>query len=151
LLEAPRAPVEAPLTDAEAGILLYIAARLLFNISGGHKRVLGVLSSRAAFLSALDADALVVWPLTLRVGPAQGTLRVWAPAAATLPPALSATPRALAALPLALHLCRGWTALRPSELMGLRPGDAVLIDRPTPPDALFALLQGARRELFWVA
>ncbi len=148
-------PIEAPLAEGEAGVLLYLAARLLAELGGSH-RVVAVLGSRAGLRKALDEGDLAFWPVRVRVGArsgvaTEGTLRVWLsePSGASVesPPSPSPAPAALAALPVGLRLFRGRARLRVDELGELDVGDAILFDEAAEEGELFAEVEGSRRAL----
>ncbi|MBC7171357.1 MAG: FliM/FliN family flagellar motor switch protein, partial [Polyangiaceae bacterium] len=140
-------PVDAPLSEGEAGVLLYLAGALVAALAEGEYHVVGMLTSRASVRAALAEGDLSFWPIRLRIGSVEATLRLWLPEHF---PALAVprrAPPALAALKLELRLFRGRARLVAHELASAAAGDILLLDEPAPVGELFGEVIGSKRTL----
>jgi type III secretion protein Q len=134
----PSHPIGRPLDELSAGVLAYLAARLL-AAGATDLRVRAVVHHRdqAASLleGALGPARVLVWPFALQLGGEHlGLLRLLVPEAslrelARAPSTRAQTPAALRALPLCLCAHAARTSLRRDELAALRTGDVIVPER----------------------
>lgn len=127
--DAPLAP--GALGDVERGVLAYAVARLLAHTQGA-LRVVSIVTTPAAFVHALGEGDALCWPARASVGDAAGIVRAWIPGGTLdrAEPSPIPAPHAasLAALEVEVTLECGRGSLPARELVGLAPGDVVVLD-----------------------
>lgn len=140
------AEVAVALSDAERGVLAFVAARCIAPMSTGWK-VATVMTAPKAVLQVLGPRSAFVWSTGLRVGSCEGVARIWVPQGVTFQADEASTPN----LTLPMVLDGGEVVLAAEELLSLRRGDVVVLDENEHwPGRARLRAEGAAKTTWWL-
>lgn len=126
-------PAGVPIDALSAGVLAYLAARVLAALDA-ELRVATVLQTREQALALLGTGPVIVLPLTIALASGEtGSMQLLVPAAAAAlagePAAPVALPAALRSLPVTLCAHAATVTLARADLQALALGDVVVPER----------------------